>query len=94
MGFGWLHKKSNLLDFHKTEAQDNRSWGAKDVTKEYLKPEESIEPSKQQRIIECFRCLSNYSIKLAKVGVLPSDQGCPHRHLWVPPFEVPIVIEG
>jgi hypothetical protein len=94
MGFGWLHKKSNLLDFHKNEAQDNRSWGAKDVTKEYLKPEESIEPSKQQRIIECFRCLSNYSIKLAKVGVLPSDQGCPHRHLWVPPFEVPIVIEG
>jgi hypothetical protein len=40
MGFGWLHKKSNLLDFHKTEAQDNRSWGAKDVAKEYLKPEE------------------------------------------------------
>jgi hypothetical protein len=39
MGFGWLHKKSNLFDFHKNEAQDNRSWGAKDAAKEYLKPE-------------------------------------------------------
>jgi hypothetical protein len=36
----------------------------------------------------------NYSIKLAKVGVLPSDQGHPHQHLRVPPFEVPTAIEG
>jgi hypothetical protein len=38
--------------------------------------------------------LSNYSIKSAKVKVLPSDQGRSHRHLRVPPFEVPTAIEG
>jgi hypothetical protein len=27
MGFDWPHKKSNLMDAHKNEAQDKRNWG-------------------------------------------------------------------
>jgi hypothetical protein len=30
-----------------------------------------------------------YFIKLAKVGVLPSDQEHPHRHSKIPPSETP-----
>jgi hypothetical protein len=42
MGFNWPHKKSNLLDAHKNEAQDKRNCGKKNAAKEYLKPEASI----------------------------------------------------